>query len=267
MLRQRIITALLLGLPLLAILLLAPPQWILAVLVVVLVLGAWEWSSFLQTTQPIWRISYVLLMACLICLWYFTRQLVSPYTLLFIALLWWITALGWIVFAPHRGTHWVTALAGFFVLLPMWIGLGTLQLHHAHGAQFILCLLLLVISTDIGAYFVGRAFGKHKLAPQVSPGKTWEGAVGGVGASLLVATLAARWFEIPLMPMLALSLMTVIFSIVGDLTESMFKRHAGLKDSSNILPGHGGILDRIDSITAATPVFVYGLIYLNVVIL
>jgi phosphatidate cytidylyltransferase len=266
-LRQRIITALLLGLPLLAMLLLAPPQWILPVLAGVLLLGAWEWSGFLQTTHPVLRIIYVLVMASGIGFWYLVPELVSPYTLLFIAVLWWIAALGWIVFAPHRGKRWATALAGIFVLLPMWIALGTLLLHHARGAQFILCLLLLVISTDIGGYFFGRAFGKHKLAPQVSPGKTWEGAAGGVTASLLIAALAAHWFDIALIPMVVLSLIAVIFSIVGDLTESMFKRHAGLKDSSNILPGHGGILDRIDSITAAAPVFVYGLIYLNVVTL
>ncbi len=268
MLRQRVITALIIGLPVLALLLYAPAVWLQIALGIILLLGAWEWSGFV-TQQPsvVVRLLYVLLIAALMAAWYFKPTIVSAYTLLFAAVLWWIVASAWIVFAPHSSARWMTPLIGIVVLLPVWIALGTLLMNHSQGAYFILCLLLLVVSTDVGAYFFGKAFGRHKLAAQVSPGKTWEGVVGGVLSAMVVALLAAHWFGIQLFSFALLSLITVSFSIVGDLTESLFKRHAGLKDSSNILPGHGGVLDRIDSITAAAPVFVYGLIYLNVVTL
>ncbi|MES1196791.1 MAG: phosphatidate cytidylyltransferase, partial [Steroidobacter sp.] len=128
-------------------------------------------------------------------------------------------------------------------------------------------LLLIVAATDIGAYFTGRAFGKHKLAPRVSPGKTWEGVGGGLLSATVMAMVLSKWLSMPEVSFTMLCVVTAAFSIVGDLTESLFKRHAGLKDSGNILPGHGGVLDRIDSITAAAPVYVYGLMYLNAVML
>ncbi len=265
MLRQRIITALLLGLPVLVILLCAPTEWILLVLAVALLLGAWEWSGFLRTSHLGVRLIYVLIIAILMYAWHTNSIAVHLETLLLIAIVWWIFALSWIVFFPETRLSWLTYIAGLLVLFPMWIALSTLELHHAHGPQFILCLLLLVISTDIGGYFVGKALGHNKLAPRVSPGKTWEGVAGGVLSSMIIAVIAAYWLDLKPVSFVLLSLVTVIFSVIGDLTESLFKRHAGLKDSSGILPGHGGVLDRIDSITAAAPVFVYGLLHLNVV--
>jgi phosphatidate cytidylyltransferase len=122
----------------------------------------------------------------------------------------------------------------------------------------ILAVMVLVWVADIGAYFSGRRFGKNKLAPQVSPGKSWEGVYGGLAASLLVTLvvgLSRDWSGSALLIALAGAAVVVLISVVGDLTESMFKRQAGLKDSSNLLPGHGGVLDRIDSLTAAIPVF------------
>jgi phosphatidate cytidylyltransferase len=265
MLRQRIVTALMIALPLLGILLFAAPEWIVVALAIVLLLGAWEWSGFIQPAKLFMRMAYVLFIGGLIGGWYFYPHWIPPYTLLYMSVLWWIAASAWIVFFPEFSSRHATGLIGVLVLVPMWIALVTLAMHQVRGAQYILCLLLLVASTDIGAYFVGRAFGKHKLAPRVSPGKTWEGVAGGLISSMIIAVLAAHWFGVQLLPFVVLSLITAIFSIVGDLTESLFKRHTGLKDSSHILPGHGGVLDRIDSITAAAPVFVYGLIYLNVI--
>ena len=265
MLRQRIITALLIALPLLGILLFAPAQWIVVALAIVLLFGAWEWSGFIQPTSQLLQIAYVLIIGGLMAGWYYHSHWIYPYTLLFISVLWWIAASAWIIFFPQFSTRHVTGLIGMLVLLPMWVALVLLSMHPDRGAQYILCLLLLVTSTDIGAYFTGRALGKHKLAPYVSPGKTWEGVAGGLISSMIIAVLAAYWFQLRWFPFVVLSLITAMFSIVGDLTESLFKRHSGLKDSSHILPGHGGILDRIDSITAAAPVFVYGLMYLNVI--
>jgi phosphatidate cytidylyltransferase len=123
----------------------------------------------------------------------------------------------------------------------------------------VLWLVLLVIAADIGAYFAGRSLGRRKLAPRVSPGKTWEGALGGLLMVVLVAWLGARHFALAVPPCLFFGCAVGIFSIVGDLTESMFKRAAGLKDSGMLLPGHGGLLDRIDSVTAAAPLYALGL--------
>jgi phosphatidate cytidylyltransferase len=124
-------------------------------------------------------------------------------------------------------------------------------------------LLTLVWLADIGAYFSGRKFGRRKLAPTISPGKTWEGVYGGVGANL-VWMLLIYWltdgFEIGLSQFLLIGVATVLISVVGDLFESILKREAGVKDSGKLLPGHGGILDRIDSMIAASPVFVSGLL-------
>jgi phosphatidate cytidylyltransferase len=130
--------------------------------------------------------------------------------------------------------------------------------------SYLVFVLVLVFAADIGAYFAGRNFGRLKLAPRVSPGKTWEGVLGGLVSAALVAVVGAYWFDLPLARFLPLCTAVAAVSIVGDLTESMFKRYVGLKDSSKLLPGHGGILDRIDSLTAATPVFALGLMWLGV---
>jgi phosphatidate cytidylyltransferase len=143
-----------------------------------------------------------------------------------------------------------------FALVPVWLALVRL---HEQGPQLMLFLLLLVVAADIGAYFAGRALGKHKLAPRVSPGKTWEGVGGGLVAAAMMAAFGVWWFDMDAVPFMALCIVVAIASVVGDLTESMFKRHAGLKDSGNLLPGHGGVLDRVDSVTAAAPVFLIGL--------
>ena len=125
--------------------------------------------------------------------------------------------------------------------------------------------LILVFAADIGAYFGGRLFGRVKLAPQVSPGKTWEGVLGGMVLSGAWALGGSLWFHLPWVTFVPLCAAAVAFSIVGDLTESMLKRFAGLKDSGSLLPGHGGMMDRIDSITAAAPVLFFGLTLMGVV--
>src|SRR6185436_8378757 len=132
------------------------------------------------------------------------------------------------------------------------------------GAEWVLFTLILVQVADIGAFFVGRRFGRRRLAPNVSPGKTWEGVIGGLVASGLVAILGSSRFGLPLVQFLLLCLAVVAFSIVGDLTESLLKRFAGLKDSGRLFPGHGGVMDRIDSITSAAPILYFGLLLMGV---
>ena len=133
------------------------------------------------------------------------------------------------------------------------------------GAQWVLFALLLVWVADSGAFFFGRRYGRVRLAPDVSPGKTWEGVLGGVAVSALVAVGGSVWFGVPLPVFVPLCLAVVGFSIVGDLTESLLKRFAGLKDSGTLFPGHGGVMDRIDSVTGAAPVLFFGLALLGVV--
>jgi phosphatidate cytidylyltransferase len=151
------------------------------------------------------------------------------------------------------------------VLLPAWIGLAYLRLDQA-GSWLILYVIALVACADIGAYFAGRAFGRHKMAPAVSPGKTLEGLAGGITAVALFALLiSAIALPAAISPsaFLLLSMATALASVLGDLVESMVKRHRGVKDSGTLLPGHGGVLDRIDSLAAAIPVFAFGMVIVH----
>lgn len=257
MLRQRVITALVLA-PCVLLVILGIPHIITAAVLSLLVMaGAWEWSAFPGFTQNSARLGYVAFIAlCVAATWYVGIDNPQTDVMLYAALAWWVLALVWIALAPAKVNRASAALAGLFVLLPAWLALVHL---HAKEPQLMLFLLLLVVAADIGAYFAGRAFGKHKLAPKVSPGKTWEGVFGGLAAALALAGLGVWWFEMRTVPFMILCLVVAVASVIGDLTESMFKRHAGLKDSGNLLPGHGGVLDRVDSVTAAAPVFIIGL--------
>jgi phosphatidate cytidylyltransferase len=264
MLRQRITTALMLALPLLAILFWLPKMLAILVFAALTLMGAWEWSAFLKLQRSEARYAYVALIALAMWLmWHFITTLNQLQALLWVTLAWWLVALVWLVFLPQRRSWVVTFVGGLLVLAPAWLCLSQLQRQEI-GAQWVLFLLVLVVAMDVGGYFVGGRFGKRKLAPMVSPGKSWEGLWGGLALSCLVAVIGAIGFAVPAANFIVLCLATAMMSVVGDLTESLFKRHAGLKDSGNVLPGHGGILDRMDSITAAAPVFLGGLIYLGV---
>jgi phosphatidate cytidylyltransferase len=133
-----------------------------------------------------------------------------------------------------------------------------------HGRGLAMTLLAIVWAADVGAYAFGRWLGRTQLAPAVSPGKTWEGMAGGLLLAGLAAGIAAVWLDLPVARLAALGVVTALVSVLGDLTQSMFKRNVGLKDSGKLLPGHGGVLDRIDSLTAAIPVFAGGLLLLGV---
>ena len=148
--------------------------------------------------------------------------------------------------------------------MPAWLALVRLRFDLPRGAEWMIFALLLVFAADIGAFFAGRRFGRLRLAPAVSPGKTWEGVLGGAAASALVGIAGSEWFGVPLYAFLPLCLAAVAFSVVGDLTESLLKRFAGVKDSGTLFPGHGGVMDRIDSVTGAAPVLLFGLTVLGV---
>lgn len=263
MLKTRVLTACLLALLLLATLFLLPAPWSVFGFGVVFAIGAWEWAGFGGITQMPLRIGYaILIVALLVGAWIWTADRKNLLWLLGAGCVWWTMAFMWVCLAPVRQQRVLTLVCGIAVLVPGFIALGRmLEVTHgfARGPQLVLWLLLFVTGADIGAFFVGRRFGRLKLAPSVSPAKTWEGASGGLLTVALVAWAGAAYFGLPALPVVAFGCAVGIISMVGDLVESMFKRAVGLKDSGNLLPGHGGMLDRIDSVTAAAPLYALGL--------
>jgi phosphatidate cytidylyltransferase len=257
MLRQRVLTALALGAIALLAVFLLPHGAMMAVLALLVIAGAWEWSAFPGFTHYSARLGYVALIALGVAgTWALGNVGADLSVLLYTAVMWWLVALAWIVIFPGAVSGASAGVAGLFVLIPAWLALVRL---HEQAPALMLFLLLLVVAADVGAYFAGRQFGRNKLAPRVSPGKTWEGVLGGLAGAAIVAVIGVRFFTVPVVPFVGLSLVAVLASVVGDLTESLFKRHAGVKDSGSLLPGHGGVLDRVDSVTAAAPVFLVGL--------
>ncbi|MDC6381845.1 phosphatidate cytidylyltransferase [Pseudomonas graminis] len=259
MLKQRIITALILApLALCGFFLLEGGSFALFIGAVV-VLGGWEWARLSGFEAQSSRVLYAVVVAALLFLLYL-RPAIAPW-LLVAALIWWLVATWLVLTFPESSAHWASAICklviGLLILLPAWQGLVLIK-QMPLGNWLILSVMILVWGADIGAYFSGKAFGKRKLAPKVSPGKSWEGLYGGLAACLLITAVVGvyrGWSLGEIIFALVSAAIVVLISVVGDLTESMFKRKSGVKDSSNLLPGHGGVLDRIDSLTAAIPVF------------
>lgn len=269
MLVQRVLTALILLPLLLALVWYAPTPWLYGALALVGLLMAWEWTGLMGWNgRQSRRLAYTLACGVLLGLAWFVpgREQLLPW-LLGAAALWWLFAISLFRGFPdnlqkRRPAGPAMALLGLLLTLSTLLSLAAL---HAmpQGALKLLYFLFIVFAADTGAYLAGRNFGRRKLAPNISPGKTVEGAVGGLLLTAAWALTAGVYVFAPegnkIWVLLALTVVVAATSIVGDLTESMFKRIAGLKDSGNILPGHGGILDRVDSILAAAPVMVLGL--------
>lgn len=253
--KQRIITAVVALLVLLAVLFLVPPAVAQVVITVLILAGAWEWSAFLADGASRFRAVYVLLIAILLGLVTFAPQ-VDATLILKVSLAWWMAALLWTFKFPTRVPAAVRWLGGVAVLVPLYVAL--IILYQASPAILLFALLIVWVA-DSGAYFVGKTMGKVKLAPKISPNKTWEGVIGGLGAVVLLTLGRSYWVETDLAVFIPFCLAVACVSIVGDLTVSMFKRTAGLKDSGTLFPGHGGVLDRIDSVAAAAPLFALGL--------
>ena len=268
MLKQRLLTAAVLAALIITAIFSFPTGWFAGVLAVFLAVGAWEWSrlmgSELDKNLPMLPGALV---AMLIPLWFFQHET----DVLLIVLV--ASAVGWCAvlaslprsseLPPLREYGQVARFVmGIFLLVPPWLALVHLHITPQYGPWHVLFLFGLVGVADSAAYFTGRAWGKNKLAPLISPGKTWEGVYGALIATAIYAAVCGTLFELRgmlLVAFITLCLVTVMFSIVGDLFESLIKRQAGAKDSGNILPGHGGVLDRIDSLTAAAPIFTLGL--------
>jgi phosphatidate cytidylyltransferase len=259
-LRQRIATGLLLAGAIVVVLFALPPVAAITLVALAVLAGAWEWAGFAGCRGNPVRLGYAAAIGiAALAAWQFTADAAGLTVFLYATALWWWLAVMWVVFAPARGGRMAAALAGFAVLVPAAICLSRLALVEPHGRMLFFYLIVLVAAADVGAYFGGRSFGRHKLAPLVSPGKTWEGFVAGMAGAALVAVFGAMVFELPMTTWLAACAPVALLSVVGDLVESMFKRRAGLKDSGGLLPGHGGVLDRVDGLTAAGPAFLLAL--------
>lgn len=269
MLKQRIITAIILAPLALAGVFLLDPIPFSYFVAAVLALAGWEWANLAGYSDNLKRVIYA---CCLAIIMLFVLPLLALEWVLTLSVLWWAFATLLVLTYPGSVSlwrhGWARLLFGVFIIAPMWKALVFLR-----SAEFaidqsvstlwlIFYVLLLVWTADTGAYFAGRRYGNKKLAPAVSPGKSWAGAWGGMLATSALAIMASAMVGLSFPQAIALIVMTVVvsaISIIGDLTESMFKRQRGIKDSSNLLPGHGGILDRIDSLVAAIPVFVFAL--------
>ncbi|MEO8314053.1 MAG: phosphatidate cytidylyltransferase [Pseudomonadota bacterium] len=259
MIRLRVISAVFIALLLVAAVMLLPAFWSAAALSVVLLAAAWEWSGFLGN-QGSPRVVFVLATIALCALlWRLTGSSSALRLALWFALLFWCAALLWVFFLPRRVNRSMVAAAGLLALSLAWLALVRMRLDLAHGERAVMYALLIVWLADSGAYFAGRALGVRKLAPAVSPGKTWAGMWGGLLACAVLAVVSAQVFGVPWQALLLVTLVAGLFSVVGDLTESLCKRFAGLKDSGSLIPGHGGVLDRFDSLLAAAPVLMLGI--------
>ncbi|EPL9571663.1 phosphatidate cytidylyltransferase [Providencia rettgeri] len=273
MLKYRLLTAIVLIPIVIAALFLLSPANFGLVVIAVSALGAWEWAQFAGWHSQAKRIGLAIVFAAILLAMQFsipdiTSLSSSPMILygLWAGLVWWVVAIVLVVTYPASAS-WgksviIRLLFGVLTIIPFYCGMMALrtvgyQSDTAIGAWWLLYVMLLVWGADSGAYAFGRTIGRNKMAPKVSPGKTWEGLVGGLITAGIISWVFSAYAPIPVMPdyLLVTSIIVVVVSVFGDLTESMFKRQSGIKDSSHLIPGHGGILDRIDSLTAAIPVF------------
>lgn len=266
MLKQRLLTAAILGTLVIWCVLVLPATWFGVVLLIIILLAAWEWGGLLGLKFS-GRIAYCILVLGLMMLaWLLLENQAFLVIVLSLACVYWCVVLVWLrrygANPALRAPVLAWQLVGIITLVVPWIALMGLRSAPAFGPGYVLFFIVLIWIADSGAYFAGRRWGCHKLAPRISPGKTREGAYGALIMTLLFAIGGATvlGFESVQWPLFVMICMvTVVFSMAGDLFESMLKRQYGAKDSSSLLPGHGGILDRMDSLTAAAPIFLLGL--------
>ena len=284
MLKQRLITALVL-IPIVIWLIFGLPTAVLAsIFGVIVLLGAMEWAKMVPCSTRATLLAFMLVAAVLLIIGYFLAQSTIAVVLLtFVSVLWWFFVLTWLVQVRDSGhgehhdgvvvrlahvlskTALDKAVIGLLLLVPCFVSVVFLHGSVDFGAAYVFFCLSLMWAADSGAYFAGKKWGRRKLAPGVSPGKTIEGVSGGMAMAavwtLLWMIFAGLGETSPVMFFL-IAMIASVFSVAGDLFESLFKRIANIKDSGHILPGHGGILDRIDSLLAGAPVFVFGLMFL-----
>ena len=242
----------------------------------IVTVAAWEWANLSGYSSPAIRIAYAAIIAAstFVIAYFIDSNPEISFVILIAGAIWWLIACFLVVQYPKKVALWqakpVRAALGFLVLIPMWVGFMTLK-SQEHSALIIVYVMLLIWGADTGAYFAGKTWGNAKLAPNVSPGKSWAGFWGGLATTGLIAVVFSlcinKWLGAMSMDdfvlLAIITFITAIISVMGDLVESMMKRHRGIKDSSQLLPGHGGVLDRIDSMAAAVPVFAFLIVLLG----
>lgn len=272
MTRTRLLAALVMAPLAIAAVLLLPTPWMAALSAAAFLIGLWEWLRLTDIEDPIARgVLLVVNLLLMVALVWASRSDSGGSLVLFqimtvIGVGWWCLAALWLRhydFASDHATHArvFKLAAGTLSVIPAWCALALIHAGQPHGNRWLLLALCIVWAADSGAYFAGRRFGRNKLSPRISPNKTIEGLIGGVVAGMLLALVAAPFAgasakQLPYIAIVAI--WTILFSVVGDLFESLLKRHVGVKDSGHLIPGHGGVLDRIDSVLAALPVFALG---------
>lgn len=267
MLKYRILTAVIL-IPLFLLMLFAlPAGWFCGVTGLFVLLGAWEWSSLMGIQRTPFKLIYPIMMFFILfaAMWLYIPNVIVA------ASVWWVLATVLVMIYPKGSRAWgsgvvARGLMGLMVLVPCWLALNFIRNVAENGTYILLFLFILIWGADTGAYFAGRWWGKNKLAPEVSPGKTWQGLFGALVTTILITLVTLYLIHAPYRAWIGacvMAMITVLFSVVGDLFESMLKRKEGLKDSGRLLPGHGGILDRIDSLTAAAPIFLFCALFLQ----
>lgn len=265
MLKTRILTAITMVLPIILLLVFAPQPIPLLTGLVLYTVASWEWSRLVPGITRGGRTAitafYVLLMLFVVFAIHKANDtggdgyFMVLGALLLMALAWWVVATVCVLRFPFSPPRWMIVLSGALIVVPAFSVLAQVNsVQWWDPAKLLILTFLLVWAADIGAYFVGRAVGKRKLAPSVSPGKTWEGLIGGLVLAMLVAAGLGVAYDQDLARLLPLAAIVVLASVVGDLTVSLFKRNAGIKDMGRLFPGHGGVLDRFDSFSAAAPV-------------
>jgi|TARA_B110000305_G_scaffold217801_1_gene257441 phosphatidate cytidylyltransferase len=275
-LKQRVITAVLLLVALIAATTLLSSFYFSLFVAGVILVAAWEWAGLVSPDREIAKLPYLVSIAVILVGSFFLLG-ISPNVqsidgfraslVLMLGLLFWLISLFLLSGYPENSKLWndesKIALMGVLVLIPAFVGIVVLKYLLPSG-YLVLALVILVAAVDVGAYFVGVNFGSRKLAAKLSPKKSWEGVWGGTVVCLLVAALFTWLMHnnlqvlslMQITALLTLSVGVTFFSVVGDLIESMLKRNCGIKDTGTMLPGHGGVLDRVDGLVAATPLFV-----------
>ena len=275
MLKQRIVTAVVLLACLIAATTLLSSFGFALFVSVTVMLAAWEWCGLTGLGKQLSRAGYMTAIATVLAGLFLALNIsgdalgVNQYRLaviLGLGTIFWLLSLIILITYPTNKTSWndqsKIAIMGLFALIPVWAAVIQLKYLMPSGV-LVIALIILVAAVDVGGYFVGIRFGRRRLAPELSPSKSWEGVWGGLGLCLLVGIglswAAHRYIEIlepwQFIALLMLTLLTTFFSIIGDLLESMLKRNRNVKDSGGILPGHGGLLDRVDGLMAAAPIY------------
>lgn len=265
MFKQRVITAVALAAAFLALLLNLSALAFSLVISLLVVIAGWEWSNLMKLSSVLAKAGYLLFLSLSMAaasywLGLFERFDQARAQQMFqVAVALWAIIFLWIQGYPSSAILWasrpILGLLGLLLLTFTWAAVASI-LHHESGQWLLLLAIAVIALADIGGYIAGNLLGKHKLAPIISPGKTWEGFAGGMSFQLLlIVGLMTVLPDVVLSSLFILIIPVALYSVLGDLFESMLKRHSGVKDSSQLLPGHGGVLDRIDGIMAALPLF------------